>query len=154
MATSADRQAFEARFLAGLRLGDPRANPFTLAGSFSVTFDGTTCADEAPDTLAAGDWMIRVDVTDVTPGATTVVAVAKFHEGSGWDDMLEYDRTAADPTVQPSFVDVAAYTVVEGPGSTGLVASVTPGDYAIACLHFTGSESLAYPGSGPFAVLP
>ena len=28
--------------LAGLRLGDPRANPFTLAASFSVTFDGTT----------------------------------------------------------------------------------------------------------------
>lgn len=151
VATSADREAFEARFLAGLRFGGPRANPFTLTGSFSLTFDGTTCADEAPDTLAAGDWMIRADVT---ADATSVVVLAQFHEGSGWDDLLEYFRTATDPTAQPSFIDVAAYSFFEAPGSTSLVASLTPGDYAIACLHFTGSEGLGYPGSGPFTVVP
>ncbi|MCJ7710726.1 MAG: nucleoside hydrolase, partial [Chloroflexi bacterium] len=149
VATSADRQAFEARFLAGLRVGGPRANPFTLTGSFPATFDGTTCADEAPDTLAAGNWMIN---GDVTADGTTVLVVVRFHDGSTWDDLLAYFATATDPTDQPSFVDVATLSFVEDSGTLGMVAPMTPGDYGIACLHFTGSESLGYPGSGPFTV--
>ena len=151
VATSANRQAFEERFLAGLRLGDPRANPFTLAGSFPATFDGATCADGAPDTLAAGNWMIN---GDVSADGTSVLVVVRFHDGATWDDLLAYFTTATDPTDQPSFVDVATLSFVEGTGTVGMLATLTPGEHGIACLHFTGSESLAYQGSGPFTVLP
>lgn len=43
-ATSADRPAVEAALLEALRRGEPRATPFSLAGSIAVTFDGTTCS--------------------------------------------------------------------------------------------------------------
>lgn len=151
VATSADRLAFEARFLAGLRVGPSRQRPFTLAGSFRATFNGTTCADEASDTLAAGDWMIN---GDVTAAATTVLIAVRFHDGSGWDDLLAYFATAPDPTDQPSFLDVGTLSFVEGPGAVSMVAPMTPGVYGIVCLHFPGSESLAFAGSGPFTVVP
>ena len=43
-AASADRAAVETALLDALRRGEPRATPFSLAGSVAVTFDGTTCA--------------------------------------------------------------------------------------------------------------
>jgi len=150
-ATGADRGAFEARFLAGLRVGAPRSNPFKLDGSFRVTFDGTTCTDEAPDTATAGSWLIK---GEVTAEATTVVVATKFHEGSGWQDLLDYFATASDPTAQPSFLDAPALSVVEGSGSVSFLASMTPGTWGVVCLYFPGSESLAFPGSGPITVVP
>ena len=151
VATSADRAAFEQRFLAGLRLGAPRPNPFALAGTISVTFDGTICADDAPDSLAAGDWAFDVETTFAE---TTAVGVVVFHEGSGWDDLMTYFETASDPTNQPPFLDVAAMTGLEGPSSTRMIASLTPGTYGIVCLTFGGDTSNAAAGSGPFTVGP
>ena len=151
VAMSADAKAFEARFLAGLRLGPPRPNPFVLAGSFAARFDGTTCVDEAPDTLAAGDWIVPVETT---AAGTTAFVVLRFHEGAGWDDLLEYFATAEDPTAQPSFVDVAAYSIFEAPGSATLIAPVTPGSYGVVCLHITDEINLGFAGSGPFTVGP
>jgi pyrimidine-specific ribonucleoside hydrolase len=43
-ATAADRSAVEAALLEALRRGGPRATPFSLAGSLTATFDGTTCS--------------------------------------------------------------------------------------------------------------
>jgi pyrimidine-specific ribonucleoside hydrolase len=151
VATGADAKAFEARFLAGLRLGPPRPHPFVLAGSFSVRFDGTTCADDAPKTLAAGDWDVAVETS---VAGTTVFGVIRFHEGAGWDDLLEYFATAEDPTNQPSFIDVAAYSILEAPGSASLIAPVTPGSYGVVCLHITEEANRAFAGSGPFTVGP
>ena len=151
VAMSADAKAFEARFLAGLRLGPPRPNPFVLAGSFTARFDGTTCVDEAPDTLAAGDWIVPVETT---AAETTAFVVLRFHEGAGWDDLLEYFATAADPTAQPSFVDVSAYSFVEAPGPANMIASLTPGSYGIVCFHLTEKAERVFPGSGPFTVGP
>ncbi len=73
VATGADRAAFEERFLAGLRVGAPRANPFTLVGTISVTFDGTTCVDDVADTIAAGDWRLNAETT--VAGTTVPVVV-------------------------------------------------------------------------------
>ena len=151
VATSADRDAFEARFLAGLRIGEPRPRPFQLTGSFAAAFDGEHCTDEAPDTLAAGNWMVNADVT---AEATTVLVVVRFHEGAGWSDLVDYFATAQDPTNQPSFVDAPFFAFFEGPGSGSLLAAVTPGEYGLVCLYFTDAQSLAFPGSGLFTVEP
>ena len=43
-AASADQAAVESALLEALRRGEPRATPFSLAGSIAVTFDGTTCS--------------------------------------------------------------------------------------------------------------
>jgi pyrimidine-specific ribonucleoside hydrolase len=151
VATSADRAAFEQRFLAGLRLGPPRPHPFALVGTITVTFDGRSCIDDAPDTVAAGDWAFDVETTFA---GTTAVGVVVFHEGTGWDDLLTYFETAPDPTSQPPFLDVTAMTGLERPSSTRMIASLTPGTYGIVCLSFAGDTSNAAPGSGPFTVEP
>jgi inosine-uridine nucleoside N-ribohydrolase len=148
VATSADRAAFEQRFLAGLRLGPPRPHPFALAGTISVTFDGTTCADDAPDTLAAGDWAISVKSTFT---GQAYVALVTFHEGAGWNDLLTHISTAQDPTAQPDFVDVAAGSFLDGPSSARLIAAITPGTYGLVCLYnMTATTGNAAAGSGPF----
>jgi hypothetical protein len=151
VARTADRAGFEDRFLAGLRVGAPRANPFTLAGTISVTFDGASCVDDAPDAIPRGAW--RVDATTTVAG-TTVPVLLSFHEGFGWADLQDYVATAPDPTAQPSFVDVAGYAVLDGPSSTSAIAVLTSGSAGIACLHFDESTGRAFPGSGPFAVAP
>jgi len=151
VATSADAKAFEARFLAGLRIGAPRPHPFVLAGSFAARFDGTTCVDGAPETLAAGDWIVPVETT---VAGTTAFVVVRFHEGAGWGELLEYFATAEDPTDQPSFVDVAAYSIFEAPGSATLIAPVKSGSYGVVCLHIAEETNRGFAGSGPFTVTP
>ena len=151
VATAADRAAFEERFLAGLRVGPPRANPFTLAGTITVTFDGSACADDAPASVGAGDW--RVTVATTTTG-TTVPVVVSFHDGFGWDDLETYFVTAADPTTQPPFIDVTGMTVLEGTSSNALIVRLTPGIAGIVCLHFEGASGSAVAGSGPITVEP
>jgi inosine-uridine nucleoside N-ribohydrolase len=42
-AMAADRDAFMRAFLAALRSGGPRPQPFAIAGSLTVEFDGTAC---------------------------------------------------------------------------------------------------------------
>jgi inosine-uridine nucleoside N-ribohydrolase len=154
VATAADRAAFEERFLAGLRVGAPRANPFTLAGTITVTFDGTTCADDEADTIAAGDWM--VDAKATTPG-WTYVAVLRFHEGAGWDDLAAYVAPAEDPLAPPPFVDVPAGAFLEGSSSSRFVVAFTPGTYGFVCLNGTdasGADGTVTRGSGSFTVEP
>ena len=154
VATTADRAAFEERFLAGLRVGAPRANPFTLAGTIAVTFDGTTCADDEADTIAAGDWM--VDAKATTAG-WTYVAVISFHEGAGWDDLVAYVAPADDPLAAPPFVDNPAGALLEGPSSSRFVVGLTPGTYGFVCLHATdpsGADGTGTRGSGSFTVEP
>jgi inosine-uridine nucleoside N-ribohydrolase len=155
VATTADRAAFEERFLAGLRAGAPRANPFALAGTIAVTFDGTTCADDAADTIPAGDWMIEASTTS-TPG-WTYIAVLRFDEGFGWDDLLAFEAPADDPTAAPPFVDVAAGSYMEGTASSRTVAALTPGTYGFVCLRGTdpsGADQTGTLGSGSFTVEP
>lgn len=152
VATSADRAAFEERFLAGLRVGAPRANPFTLVGTIAVTFDGTTCADDATATIAAGDWMVTAETTF---SGWTFFAFVALHEGADWDDLLAYAATADDPTAQPSFIDVPGFTLFEEAGSGRFLVSVDPGMHGLVCLYGTGERGSMVPSSSdPFVVEP
>ncbi len=150
VATGADAAAFETQLLAGLRLGGPRDHPFVLAGTVAARFDGTSCIDETPDVLPAGDWMFS---TETTAEGTTVFVLVRFHEGAGWADLEAYFATASDPTDQPSFLEVAGMSVLEVPGTGNLAADLQPGTYGLVCLQFTDTSSYAFAGSGPFEVV-
>jgi len=151
VALHANQAAFEARFLSGLRLGPPRPHPFVLAGTIPVRFDGTTCVDERPPTIAAGDWKLDIEST---VGGTTIVVVVRFHEGAGWDDLLAYARTAKDPTAQPDFLDAPYGAFLEAAGTSVVIAALTPGTYGIVCLRTAESPPRTVPGNGPFTVAP
>lgn len=151
VATAADQAAFETHFLAGLRLGPPRPHPFVLTGTMGVRFDGTTCADERPVTIAAGDWKLDLETT---VSGTTIFVVVRFHEGAGWQDLLDYALTEKDPTVQPAFLDAPFGAILEAAGTTGIIAALTPGNYGIVCLRPAESPARGVPGSGEFEVVP
>jgi pyrimidine-specific ribonucleoside hydrolase len=151
VALTADRAAFEERFLAGLRVGAARPTPFTLAGTIAVRFDGTTCVDERPATMSAGDWMLEASTT---AAGTSAVVVMRFHEGAGWDQLLAYIRTAKDPTAQPDFLDVAGLAGFDAPGTSRAVVDLVPGHYGIVCLDVAGTTPRAVPASGAFEVAP
>jgi inosine-uridine nucleoside N-ribohydrolase len=149
VATSADRGAFESRLLSGLRAGAPRANPFLVTGTMDLRFDGETCVEERPEVVTAGVWLIRGESTAT---GSTVFVIVLFHEGYGWDDLVDYVTTAPDPTAQPTFVDVPAYSFVDGPGSATMTADLGPGPYGFVCLSAGDAGPLAVPAGGPFTV--
>jgi inosine-uridine nucleoside N-ribohydrolase len=149
VATSADRGAFESRLLSGLRVGASRANPFRVTGTMDLRFDGDTCVDERPETLAPGVWSIVGSST--TPGSTGF-AIVLFHAGYGWDDLVDYVATRTDSTAQPAFVDVPGFAVTEGPGSATMIADLGPGTYGLVCLAVSDTGSRVVLASGPFTV--
>jgi pyrimidine-specific ribonucleoside hydrolase len=153
VATAADTAAFEARFLEGLRRGEPRPQPFEVAGTFQVTTDGTTCSTDIPAEVSAGTWLLNVEST--APGIAAI-PVVRFRDGAGWDDLLAHVATESDPTQQPAFLDVVAFQALEAPGSAPVVVGLTPGTWGVVCLLFdseTAPGTVALP-PGPFTVVP
>lgn len=146
VAVSADRAAFEAKLLAGLRRGAPRPTPFKPAGEMTVRFDGTTCADTGPAAMKAGDWLVRFENTTST-GA--MVALLKFHAGSGWQDLIAYGKDHPESMDPPSFVDVPLVAEAPAGGSRPSVVALGAGTYGFACLVPTPPPFL---GHGSFEV--
>jgi len=133
VATAADQAAFETAFLAGLRAGDPRAHPFELAGTITVAFDGSTCAITRTNPVAAGDWLVKGSAT--APGGT-VVALVRFKDGKGWDDLVAYVATAKAPDEPPSFVDVTGFALAVGGQPAQFMATLASGRYGVSCLNY------------------
>jgi hypothetical protein len=152
VATAADQSRFEERFLEGLRIGAPRDTPFSMAGTMQISFDGTTCADERPETVPPGEW--RIEAASSATG-TVVSVLVQFHEGYGWDDLVAYVNTVPDPTAQPPFVEVPWFSMFEKPGTSVSLVNLTAGSYGFACLDVDGAaKPRAVPASGAFTVAP
>jgi len=151
VATAANQARFEERLLQGLRLGAPRDPPFSVEGTMSVRFDGVTCADERPEPVVPGDW--RIEAASTVQGTAAPVLV-QFHEGYGWDDLVEYTKTAADPTAQPPFVEVPWVSVFETPGTSVSIVTLAAGSYAFVCLAVEEPDPEPVLASGAFTVAP
>ena len=124
-----------------------------VGGTFHVATDGTTCSTDVPAEVSAGTWLI--DVESSAPNLAAI-PIVHFHEGAGWADLLEHVATEADPTQQPSFLDVGAIQFFDKPGSAPVVAELTPGTWGVVCLLFdseTAPGTVALP-PGPFTVVP
>jgi inosine-uridine nucleoside N-ribohydrolase len=149
-ALTPDAARFESRFLEGLRRGEPRADPFTLAGTIHATFDGSTCGGTPTRAVAPGSY--AVDFKSTVAGDTTL-AVIRLHPGATWQQLLDF-ITAKGPQPAdlspPDFVDVLAAPAITGPGTVSAAADLTPGTYGIVCLWVT--KPSATPASAPFEV--
>ena len=98
VAMSADRDAFMTRFLAALRTGAPRANPFSIAGSMEVHWDGTTCtAVDQPDTAG----LVEVTLVNTTQGDVAVLMGGAVPPKT-WTDIVTFIQEAdlADPNLK------------------------------------------------------
>lgn len=106
VAVSADAAAVENALLEALERGGARATPFALQGSIAATWDGESCAAEAPSNLAAG--MADLQFTN-TSGAVAGVTIIGLRDPHTWADLEEFLRTFDPTTAQepPDWVVVA-----------------------------------------------
>ena len=145
-----DAARFESAFLAGLRRGDPRSQPFSLAGTLHVTFDGSSCAGTPSTPVAPGTY--AVDYASSVAGDTSV-ALLRLHDGATWQRLLDFvTAQGPDPTdvSPPDFVDVVAFPGSSGPGVVRTVVDLTPGAYGFVCLE--PSPLSITPASAPFRI--
>ena len=149
-AVTPDAAQFESRFLEGLRRGEPRADPFTLAGTLHATFDGSTCGGTPTGAVARGSYV--VDFNSTVAG-DTALAVIRLHPGATWQQLLDFIASKGPQPADlspPDFVDVLTDPSMSGPGSVSGAADFTPGTYGIVCLWV--SRPSITPAPAPFEV--
>ncbi|HLO34496.1 MAG TPA: nucleoside hydrolase, partial [Candidatus Deferrimicrobium sp.] len=93
-AASPDATRFESSFLAGLRRGNARTSPFTVAGTLHGSFDGSTCSGTPSSTLTPGSYAVEYEST---AAADTLFAVIRLHAGATWSQVLDFEVRRADP---------------------------------------------------------
>lgn len=82
-ASAADRPATEAALLAALRAGAPRTDPFSVAGTIAVAWDGTTCTMQS-SSQRAGLHAVSLANTSGKPGGALIAGVKAPHR---WADL-------------------------------------------------------------------
>lgn len=95
-AVAADTELATEAVLAGLRRGDPRPEPFTISGTLSVRWDGSTCRIEGPPPTSAGLVFTRLANGSAAPvGMFGAVVTAP----RAWADAVAFIEAAdfADP---------------------------------------------------------
>lgn len=83
-AAAADRAAVEVALLDAFRRGEPRATPFSLAGSLAVTFDGTTCSVSGTSDQP-GVHELRFEGPVGTPSGAVAVGIRPPHR---WEELV------------------------------------------------------------------
>jgi inosine-uridine nucleoside N-ribohydrolase len=138
-AMSADRDAFMARFLAALRAGGPRADPFALEGSLEVRWDGNVCQVAGEPPASAG--LVKVTLVN-TSEQEVGLALGGATPPKTWGDILAFMGTAdlSDPNfVLPDWV-------VPVP----LELRATPGELSTAAVQLPAGEVGVLCGAGTF----
>jgi pyrimidine-specific ribonucleoside hydrolase len=101
-ATAADREAVERALLVGVRRGPSRATPFRLAGSLSVSFDGTTCSLRGESNEVG---LHLVDYRGPTDGPSGVT-IAGVRPPNRWEQLLALLPTLDVQAQPPDWVAV------------------------------------------------
>ena len=147
-ATGADSAAFQELFLAALRRGDPRPDPFAPSVVIRVRAGDTICeADLEPSPAKAG--LVRLDGSSDPPGGQTV---AVFGLGDWtWEQVEAF---TADPVFDeaPPVTSIASLLLAPG-GSGTAYGEGSAGLIGVACV--TGTfEAPIIRLAGPFELLP
>jgi inosine-uridine nucleoside N-ribohydrolase len=123
-ASAADRPAVETALLDALRRGGPRTSPFTVAGTFAASFDGTTCRLTA-DTAAPG--FSRVTFAG-SPSEPSGVMLAGVRAPKAWTDLEAFlemvDLTSSVETAVPDWIVQGAQLFQDDPAA-GLISAFT-----------------------------
>ncbi|MBF8290369.1 MAG: rihA [Chloroflexi bacterium] len=95
-ASAADTDRSTEAVLAGLRRGAQRPQPFTVAGTLSVRWDGTNCTIEGPPPTSAGPALVRLTNDSAAPVALMGAGV---RAPKTWADALAFiaDADFSDP---------------------------------------------------------
>jgi hypothetical protein len=133
-AMAADRDAFMPAFLAALRAGPQRSEPFTIASTLSIAWDGTTCRQTANSPTVSGPALVKLDNTSTSDaGLLMAGAVAPKR----WSDVVAFARTAdfSDPNLAiPDWIVPVQGSILAAPGTTATALATLPtGEVGILC---------------------
>jgi hypothetical protein len=150
-ASAADASAVEAAFLAALRRGGPRATPFSLAGTLSVTWDGSTCAA----TLVGGEPGLYTLTYMGPSGTPSGVLVAGVRPPKRWSDLVDFLSTLdlTTTTSPPDWVAQGGQANDEAGSGAPVEATVSLEalTYGPVCVVGTWPD-LAFTAGEPFAI--
>ena len=120
-ATAADREAVEGAFLVALRRGPSRATPFRVAGTLTVSFDGTACALRGESNEVGLHLLEYSGPTDGPSGVT----ISGVRPPNRWEELLALLPTIDVAAPPPDWV--ALGPIAEDTEGTGR-AVTTAGD--------------------------
>jgi inosine-uridine nucleoside N-ribohydrolase len=149
-AMGADRDAFMRAFLAALRTGAPRPEPFEVAGSLTVEFDGTACRILGEPPTSAG--LTTVELRN--RGQVTVyLLVAGAVPPKTWADLVAWLEAAelSDPNLSiPSWaVEVEGGSEAAPGEATTTMVTLPEGNLGAVC--GTGEwPDFTFLDAGPF----
>jgi len=150
VATAADRTATDAALLAALRRGAPRTDPFRIAGTLAVAWDGTTCS-MTPSSTSPGVHLMSLANTSGKPGGVLLLGVAAPHQ---WSELVGLVGTMDLEHFEPPawLIQGAQIADETGAGTTATTTVVVkPGTYGPVCaagtwpdIAFTPGEAVAF----------
>ena len=151
-AMSADREAFMTRFLAALRTGAPRPDPFTVRGSMTVHWDGKKCRIEGDPPTNAGLTSIKL----INESEADVVAMfGGVTPPKHWKDLIGFIRGAdfGDPNLSvPEWAVPVPGNVSASPGSSASsVVQLPAGELGAVCATGTWPD-LEFFDAGAFTL--
>lgn len=153
-ASAADRSAVEAALLAALRIGGPRATPFTLGGTLAGNWNGATCVLTAEIT-GPGLYEVNYTGTALTPSGLLIAGVRPPHAWSELVGFLETVDLSSEVELPDWIIDAGEANDESGTGApmsttTDLEAGII---YGPVCV--TGQwPDLAFTPGEPFEVAP
>ena len=135
IAVAADGPRVTDAVLAGLRRGAQRPDPFAVAGTLSVTWDGTTCRYDGQTPTTAG--LTRVELHNRSDGPAGLLA-AGVRDPKTWADALAWinaaDLSAQDIVIPDWIVQVAAQDVSADAGvDTVAMVDLPAGVIGVIC---------------------
>ncbi len=152
VAMSADRETFMTRFLATLRSGAPRSEPFATAGAIEVRWDGSACELVGEPPTSAG--LIQVTF-DNTAQEEAALAIGSATPPKTWDDILAFLRQAdlSDPNLAvPDWIVQVPVNISATAGTRAVAfAPIPAGEVGLLCVSGTFPD-VSFHDGGTFTV--
>jgi len=154
VAMSADAASVDDALVQALERGGPRRTPFALAGTISVTWDGTSCVADPGANLSAGVVGLEFTSTSAAPAGVSIIGVLGDRT---WSDLEAYVATfdPATSDAQPDWLVVAgsAADVTGDQGRVQGTAIVEAGTYGPVCITGTWPD-IGVAAGASFEVAP
>ena len=137
--------------LVALGAGDARADPFEVAGRFSISWDGTNCTTDGLAAPTAGFWDLTFRNRFDGPAAGVLVSVTAPHT---WDDLLALLETIGPTEPPPEWIVLDGYVEAAASAEADGLAQIPTGVAGPVCASQEKLETQGYVAGEPVTVTP
>ena len=108
-----------------------------MQGSFTVTFDGTSCNSDIGSNAEAGTYEMTMENTSDFEAAAVIVTI---QDGSTYEDLVTWVDEHPGMLDQPPMVDVPGLVVAAAGGAASALVTIPVGTNATVCLNVATEE--------------